>query len=80
MAKLTEVVEVSTTAVQPSEELLGQGVDEFKRVCEQRGLVVEGDPKVVMTSFTVGQKARFSVTAECKSPGAKQVKPEVKET
>lgn len=82
MAKLTEVVEVSTTAVHPSEVLTGEAVEEFKRVCAERGLTVDDDPQVVMTTFVVGQKARFNVTAECSGPGkqsvpTKSAKPEV---
>lgn len=69
MSKVTEVVEVTTAAVHPQNVDTAAAVDEFKRVCTERGLTVEGTPEAVMTSFVVGQRARFSVTAECKPSG-----------
>lgn len=69
MAKLTEVVEVSTAAVHPASVNTQDAVNEFKRVCVDRGLTVEGEPEAVMTSFVVGQRARFNVSADCKPSG-----------
>lgn len=74
MGKLTEVVEVSTSAVHPKDINPADAVTEFKRVCSDRGLTVDGEPEAVLTTFVVGQSARFSVSAECK-PGAKAAVP-----
>lgn len=69
MAELTEVVEVSTSEVTPSESMKDQAVLEFKRACDQKGLMLGGEPVAVMTTFVVGQSARFNVTADTRPSG-----------